>query len=88
VTGADGAATFVTVFPGWYSGRTVHIHFKVRKGDYEFTSQLFFDESTIASVMAKSASTASPTSASRASPPAPTASPSGSRATSAPAPRA
>jgi protocatechuate 3,4-dioxygenase beta subunit len=55
VTGADGAATFVTVFPGWYSGRTIHIHFKVRKGDYEFTSQLFFDESTIGSVMAKSA---------------------------------
>jgi protocatechuate 3,4-dioxygenase beta subunit len=55
VTGADGTATFVTVFPGWYSGRAIHIHFKIRKGDYEFTSQLFFDESTIAAVMAKSA---------------------------------
>jgi protocatechuate 3,4-dioxygenase beta subunit len=55
VTGDDGSATFVTVFPGWYSGRTVHIHFKIRKDDYEFTSQLFFDESTIASVMATSA---------------------------------
>jgi protocatechuate 3,4-dioxygenase beta subunit len=55
VTGDDGAATFVTVFPGWYSGRAIHIHFKIRKDDFEFTSQLFFDESTIASVMAKSA---------------------------------
>jgi protocatechuate 3,4-dioxygenase beta subunit len=54
VTGDDGAATFVTVFPGWYSGRAIHIHFKVRKDDFEFTSQLFFDESVIASVMAES----------------------------------
>jgi protocatechuate 3,4-dioxygenase beta subunit len=55
VTGDDGKATFVTVFPGWYSGRAIHIHFKIRKDEYEFTSQLFFDESTIASVMATSA---------------------------------
>lgn len=55
VTGADGIAEFVTVFPGWYSGRAIHIHFKIRKDGYEFTSQLFFDESTIASVMARSA---------------------------------
>jgi protocatechuate 3,4-dioxygenase beta subunit len=55
VTGEDGVAKFVTVFPGWYSGRTVHIHFKIRKDDYEFTSQLFFDESVIASVMAAGA---------------------------------
>jgi protocatechuate 3,4-dioxygenase beta subunit len=55
LTGADGAAKFVTVFPGWYSGRAIHIHFKIRKDAFEFTSQLFFDESTIASVMAKSA---------------------------------
>ena len=55
MTGADGSATFTTVFPGWYSGRAVHIHFKIRKDGYEFTSQLFFDESVIASVMARSA---------------------------------
>src|SRR5262249_35805723 len=55
VTGADGVARFVTVFPGWYSGRAIHIHFKVRKDGYEFTSQLFFDETTIAQVMATSA---------------------------------
>lgn len=48
VTGADGIATFITIYPGWYRGRTVHIHFKVRNAadsqNYEFTSQLYFDD--------------------------------------------
>ncbi|HEX9676214.1 MAG TPA: intradiol ring-cleavage dioxygenase [Anaerolineales bacterium] len=51
VTDANGIAAFTTIYPGWYSGRTVHIHFKIRTGVeqgesafYEFTSQLFFDE--------------------------------------------
>lgn len=48
-TGADGAARFTTIYPGWYPGRTPHIHFKVRSSAaavsaYEFTSQLFFDD--------------------------------------------
>src|SRR5262249_51798973 len=29
-TDASGNARFVTVYPGWYSGRTPHIHFRVR----------------------------------------------------------
>ena len=29
LTGADGTAEFQTIFPGWYAGRTVHIHMKV-----------------------------------------------------------
>ena len=42
-------AQFTTIYPGWYQGRTVHIHFKVRSAAsstsaYEFTSQLFFDD--------------------------------------------
>jgi len=42
-------ASFTTIYPGWYSGRAVHIHFKVRStpgaaGGLEFTSQLFLDE--------------------------------------------
>ncbi len=50
VTDDSGVATFTTIYPGWYSGRTVHIHFKIRTFDgssttYEFTSQLFFDDS-------------------------------------------
>ena len=30
VTGADGLARFTTIYPGWYPGRAVHIHFKIR----------------------------------------------------------
>jgi len=41
---AGGKVTFRTIYPGWYSGRTVHIHFKVRAGGLEFTSQLFFTD--------------------------------------------
>ena len=49
VTGADGVARFTTIYPGWYQGRTVHIHFKIRTDPsagqaYEFTSQLYFDD--------------------------------------------
>src|SRR5687767_14543381 len=29
-TDANGLVTFTTIFPGWYQGRAVHIHFKVR----------------------------------------------------------
>jgi protocatechuate 3,4-dioxygenase beta subunit len=48
-TDANGAAAITTVYPGWYSGRAVHIHFKVRTepdadAGYELTSQLFFDD--------------------------------------------
>jgi protocatechuate 3,4-dioxygenase beta subunit len=49
LTDASGVARFLTIYPGWYQGRTVHIHFKVRFGaddgqSYEFTSQFFFDD--------------------------------------------
>ena len=30
VTDATGKAQFTTIYPGWYQGRAVHIHFKVR----------------------------------------------------------
>ena len=51
VTDAGGQVKFTTIYPGWYEGRTVHVHFKVRAFDgasttYEFTSQLFFEQST------------------------------------------
>jgi protocatechuate 3,4-dioxygenase beta subunit len=50
VTDEGGNVQFTTVYPGWYQGRAVHIHFKVRttpaaSSGLEFTSQLFFDES-------------------------------------------
>ncbi|MGH7544333.1 MAG: intradiol ring-cleavage dioxygenase [Gemmatimonadota bacterium] len=49
VTDGDGIARFATVFPGWYQGRTIHIHFKIRSEPetdpgFEFTSQLYFDD--------------------------------------------
>jgi protocatechuate 3,4-dioxygenase beta subunit len=55
ITDADGAVSFTTVYPGWYSGRAVHIHFKVRTSGYEFTSQLFFDPELTAQVMSEDA---------------------------------
>jgi protocatechuate 3,4-dioxygenase beta subunit len=42
-TNAHGLATFQTVYPGWYRGRTVHIHVKVHLGgNVVHTGQLFF----------------------------------------------
>jgi protocatechuate 3,4-dioxygenase beta subunit len=57
VTDANGQVVFQTVYPGWYSGRTIHIHFKVRTdpesdSGHEFTSQFFFDEAITDAVMA------------------------------------
>jgi protocatechuate 3,4-dioxygenase beta subunit len=48
-TDANGVATFTTIYPGWYRGRAVHIHFKVRypadaRRTHEFTSQIYFDD--------------------------------------------
>ena len=44
-TNADGIAQFRTVYPGWYQGRTVHIHVKVHiDRQTVLTSQVFFDE--------------------------------------------
>ena len=49
MTDAHDEAQFVTVYPGWYVGRTVHIHFKiltaaVARRSFEFTSQLYCDD--------------------------------------------
>src|SRR5881396_2615616 len=42
-TDAKGVATFRTVYPGWYQGRTVHIHVKVHVGgNVVHTGQLYF----------------------------------------------
>jgi protocatechuate 3,4-dioxygenase beta subunit len=44
-TDAKGIARFDTVYPGWYQGRTVHIHVMVHvSGDVVHTGQLFFDD--------------------------------------------
>jgi protocatechuate 3,4-dioxygenase beta subunit len=42
-TDANGVARFRTIYPGWYSGRTVHIHVKVHVGgNVVHTGQLYF----------------------------------------------
>jgi protocatechuate 3,4-dioxygenase beta subunit len=44
-TDRTGLARFTTVYPGWYSGRTVHIHVQVSAGgNVLHTGQLFFPE--------------------------------------------
>jgi protocatechuate 3,4-dioxygenase beta subunit len=63
LTGADGVATFTSIFPGWYPRRTNHVHVKVRVGgavDGEVyngghtshTGNLFFDEQIASEVAA------------------------------------
>jgi len=44
-TDARGVAVFRTVYPGWYTGRTVHIHVKVHvRGRVVHTGQLYFPD--------------------------------------------
>ncbi|QTC93107.1 intradiol ring-cleavage dioxygenase [Brevundimonas goettingensis] len=47
-TGVDGTAHFLTVYPGWYQGRTPHVHVKVfldKEGTTNvLTCQLFFPD--------------------------------------------
>ena len=50
---AKGIAEFLTVFPGWYRGRTPHIHMKVSVGGNEVhTGQVFFNEAVTRTVYA------------------------------------
>lgn len=54
MTDASGKATFTTIYPGWYRGRAVHIHFKVHPdANAGFTSQLFFDDALSDQVFAQ-----------------------------------
>ena len=50
-TNANGVALFTTVYPGWYTGRAVHIHVKVHVGgSVVHTGQLFFSDALTDSV--------------------------------------
>lgn len=56
ITDASGVARFSTIYPGWYEGRAVHVHFKIRtrpesRRGYEFTSQIYFDEAMSAQIL-------------------------------------
>lgn len=50
VTDNNGTAKFMTIYPGWYQGRAIHIHDKVRtfnelQNNLEWTSQIYFNDS-------------------------------------------
>jgi protocatechuate 3,4-dioxygenase beta subunit len=50
VTDDNGTVRFTTIYPGWYQGRAIHIHDKVRTFEgtektLEWTSQLYFNNS-------------------------------------------
>lgn len=49
MTDTRGEARFITIYPGWYPIRTVHIHFKIRTTPvahrtFQFTSQVYFPD--------------------------------------------
>jgi protocatechuate 3,4-dioxygenase beta subunit len=45
VTDANGLCFFDSCFPGWYSSRTIHVHFIITvNGVSSLTSQFFFDD--------------------------------------------
>ena len=53
-TDAKGLAVFRTVYPGWYRGRTVHIHVKVHVGgSVVHTGQLYFRDTLTDAVYRK-----------------------------------
>ena len=54
VTNEDGIVQFRTIYPGWYPGRTPHIHVKVHVDrQTALTTQLYFDEETSDRVYAR-----------------------------------
>ena len=56
VSAADGTVAFSTVYPGWYQGRTVHIHVMVHvAGKSVHTGQLFFDDASTDALYAANA---------------------------------
>jgi protocatechuate 3,4-dioxygenase beta subunit len=52
-TDANGDVTFTTIYPGWYPGRTPHIHFKVFLDAANLvTGQLYFPDDLSARIYA------------------------------------
>ena len=58
VSDPNGRVVFRTIYPGWYPGRAIHIHVKVREfnaagnATLDFSTQLFFDDAASDAVMA------------------------------------
>jgi protocatechuate 3,4-dioxygenase beta subunit len=61
MTDSGGEAAFRTIYPGWYTGRAVHIHVKVHVGGNEtYTGQLYFEEGITEAVYAREPYSARP----------------------------
>ena len=60
LTDASGVVSFTTIFPGWYTGRTAHIHVRIRTYDgsgnvaINSTTQVFFDDAIASDVYSNS----------------------------------
>jgi protocatechuate 3,4-dioxygenase beta subunit len=60
-TDAKGVATFTTIYPGWYQGRTVHIHIRVSLGgSIVHTGQLYFPDAVTDAVYRRAPYSARP----------------------------
>jgi len=65
-TNAKGLALFRTVYPGWYPGRTVHIHVKVHLGgNVVHTGQLYFPDAVTDAAYRKAPYASRPTRSTR-----------------------
>jgi protocatechuate 3,4-dioxygenase beta subunit len=58
LTDQAGEVRFQTIYPGWYPGRAVHIHFKIRTEPgaargHEFISQLYFADALTSRVYSR-----------------------------------
>ncbi len=60
ITDANGVASYTSIFPGWYQGRSTHIHVHVYtdKGKSILITQIAFPESSNSAVVQVNASTA------------------------------
>ena len=57
IAGADGRVTIDGIYPGWYAGRTTHVHFVITaNGKTYVTSQLLFDETLSSAIYTKHSS--------------------------------
>ena len=59
-TDDHGMAEYRTIYPGWYPGRTVHIHLMVHTGERVFTSQLYFPDDVSDAVLSRAPYAARP----------------------------
>jgi protocatechuate 3,4-dioxygenase beta subunit len=60
VTDAHGNVRFLSIYPGYYPGRTVHVHYRIRKfvgttTTFNFVSQLYFNDAITTAIFQREA---------------------------------